>query len=346
MSSSVEMKAGPAKEGGHWYTKDGFLVEEIKGANGKMRRPNVRDARKHGFVPGVTTIIRAAAAPHLQRWKEEQLVKAMLRVGVPRLFAESEGAISCEPFGEYMTRLREQVAEMTKLPLEVGTKVHGDLHRYVTDRGFWEEENQRGSVKLNGTYVTGIWAEIERHFLDWDEMLDRFALDAYRPDPDTNSYKTRLYNNRLEWHMGECQPWAKIDHDAIMDNECMTWRSEDPVVHPLGFATKADLWTPDGGGWLFDFKGKETADKMSTEMRDEHLMQLAATREAIKKTHKVIIPQQHCRIIYFARDARDEGHAQMAHQNHEGIQRGWRMFKAIHAYWAANNKINQQNDKD
>lgn len=60
-----------ASEAGHWYTQDGEPAYEVLGKNGKLRPTTVRDARKLNLAPSVTTIIRCAAAPGLEKWKRD-----------------------------------------------------------------------------------------------------------------------------------------------------------------------------------------------------------------------------------------------------------------------------------
>ena len=67
-----------ASESMHWYGRDGSPQYQLIGANGKERPPTLRDARKLGLVPSVTSIIRCAAAPGLERWKQEQVLMAAL----------------------------------------------------------------------------------------------------------------------------------------------------------------------------------------------------------------------------------------------------------------------------
>jgi len=66
-----------ASEGGHWYTKDGEPMYEVEKANGDGMRPTtLRDARKLGLCPSVTTVMKELAAPALTMWKIEQAVMA------------------------------------------------------------------------------------------------------------------------------------------------------------------------------------------------------------------------------------------------------------------------------
>jgi len=59
----------PIKESGHWYRQDGsqlLTMPKVKGDGHK--RVTLREARKLGdLAPGVTTILRCAASPQLDR---------------------------------------------------------------------------------------------------------------------------------------------------------------------------------------------------------------------------------------------------------------------------------------
>ena len=77
-----------AKESGHWYArdKDGLPTQivDLIGKNGKRRRPTLADARSRDWVPGVTTLMRAAGVPEqLVRGRVNQAVLAALTL--PRL---------------------------------------------------------------------------------------------------------------------------------------------------------------------------------------------------------------------------------------------------------------------
>src|SRR5688500_8209761 len=79
-----------AAESLHWYTREGETAYEVVGANGVTRSTNLRDARKLNLVPSVTTIIKSASAPGLERWKLDQMMHAALTL--PRMDGEPEGA--------------------------------------------------------------------------------------------------------------------------------------------------------------------------------------------------------------------------------------------------------------
>jgi len=56
----------------HWYTKDGEPAYTIERADGKgFRNTTLRDAKKLGLLPSVTTILGVAAKPGLQNWLQQ-----------------------------------------------------------------------------------------------------------------------------------------------------------------------------------------------------------------------------------------------------------------------------------
>lgn len=112
--------ANVATETGHWYRKDGAPAYTITGKNGKVRNTTLRDAREHGLVPSVTTIIRMAAAPGLERWKQEQVLLSALTM--PR----RDG----EPEQEYMARILEDSKAQGKAAAAEGENIHAAVERH------------------------------------------------------------------------------------------------------------------------------------------------------------------------------------------------------------------------
>lgn len=62
----------------HWYSRDGKPCHTVIGANGAERNTTLRDARKQGLYPSVTSVINMIANPGLDAWKQEQAILAAL----------------------------------------------------------------------------------------------------------------------------------------------------------------------------------------------------------------------------------------------------------------------------
>jgi hypothetical protein len=62
---------------GHWYTKDGVPAYTTIGKTGE-RPTTLRDAKKIGLLPSVTTIINIMSKAGLDTWKQQQVLLAAL----------------------------------------------------------------------------------------------------------------------------------------------------------------------------------------------------------------------------------------------------------------------------
>jgi len=106
---------------GHWYKRsDGSPMYTIVGRNGKERDTTLRDAREHDLVPSVTTILRVAAAPGLDLWKQQQVLKAA--ISVPRLDGENEA--------DWFSRIMQTSKETSAEAADRGTDMHNVIEDY------------------------------------------------------------------------------------------------------------------------------------------------------------------------------------------------------------------------
>jgi len=79
--------ASVTSEGGHWYDRSGVQVSTVIGSKGQSVKPDLRHARKFGFAPGVTTILKAAHKEQLVQYRERQVLLASLTL--PQIAGES-----------------------------------------------------------------------------------------------------------------------------------------------------------------------------------------------------------------------------------------------------------------
>lgn len=110
-----------AAEWGHWYDRAGNPVYEMPYANGVgLRAVTLRDARKLGLVPGVSGISRCAAAPALERWKQEQILLSAMTL--PWQPSESSDA--------FMERVKADAQQQAEKAREKGSKIHAAIQGY------------------------------------------------------------------------------------------------------------------------------------------------------------------------------------------------------------------------
>jgi hypothetical protein len=107
------------QENGHWYTKDGTPAYTTNGKTGE-RPTTLRDARKLGLLPSVTTINGLLSKAGLDTWKQQQVLLAALTL--PR----SEN----EPEQEWLSRVMQDSKATGREAAERGTAIHAVIEAY------------------------------------------------------------------------------------------------------------------------------------------------------------------------------------------------------------------------
>ena len=108
------------QESGHWYTKEGTSAYTTIGKTGE-RPTTLRDAKKLGLLPSVTTIIGVAnKGEGLQRWMQEQAILAALTL--PRLEGEEESV--------WLSRVMKDSKATGREAAERGTAIHNIIQGY------------------------------------------------------------------------------------------------------------------------------------------------------------------------------------------------------------------------
>lgn len=142
-------------ESTHWYAPDGSPAYEVKSLKGGMRPTTLRDARKLGLVPSVTSIIKCAAAPGLEHWKRQQVLMAALTL--PRMDGEPET--------DWLERVMRDSGEQARKAAERGTAIHAAIQGHY--EGTPPAEEFLPHVKGTAEAV-GIWADAHPFNASWD----------------------------------------------------------------------------------------------------------------------------------------------------------------------------------
>lgn len=107
------------QENGHWYTRDGTPAYTTIGKTGE-RATTLRDARKEGLLPSVTTINGMLSKAGLDTWKQQQVLLAALTL--PRL--------ADEPEDEWLKRVMQDSRATGREAAERGTAIHAIIESY------------------------------------------------------------------------------------------------------------------------------------------------------------------------------------------------------------------------
>lgn len=102
------------QESQHWYSRDGRPCYEQATGKGGLRPTDLRDARKLGLLPSVTTVLSVLAKPALTTWLVNQGIMAALTL--PRIAGESEA--------DFLARIVADSKAQAKAAAEEGTRIH------------------------------------------------------------------------------------------------------------------------------------------------------------------------------------------------------------------------------
>lgn len=162
-----------ATAAGHWYDPSGQPRYTITGKNGKERNTTLRDAREYGYVPSVTTIIRMAAAPALEKWKRDQVLMAALTL--PRKDGEGER--------EWLARVEQDWQAAGRQAADRGTRIHAGVEKHYRgeppDEEVWD------------------WVKVARDALDTHCGPQEWSAERSFAHPMGYGGKTDLHSS--EW---------------------------------------------------------------------------------------------------------------------------------------------------
>jgi|TARA_Y100000310_G_C20634810_1_gene790608 hypothetical protein len=109
----------------HWYDKQGNPRYEVPGKNG-MRPTTLREARKYGWVPSVSTVWGDVVhKPMLNKWMQKELMAS--------LWAEAHSAKNLSQsmgYLEYEKLARERFSRNQQDVMNRGTIIHDHLEQY------------------------------------------------------------------------------------------------------------------------------------------------------------------------------------------------------------------------
>ena len=144
----------------HWYKQDGGPQYTVKAKDGSDRPTTLRDARKMNLVPSVTTVLKIAAKPGLEAWKQEQMLLAALTL--PRTPQETEQA--------FIARIVADSKETGKQAAEAGTRIHESIEKWFEGKKEVEHKSIAQAVEETifnhfKTHPDQPWL-VERSFAD------------------------------------------------------------------------------------------------------------------------------------------------------------------------------------
>jgi hypothetical protein len=174
---------------GHWYTKDGAPAYTVEGKTG-VRNTTLRDARKLGLLPSVTTINGMLSKAGLDTWKQQQVLLAALTL--PRSENESEQ--------EWLSRVMQDSKATGREAAERGTAIHAVIEAYFDQVYMPEKPPYLDEIDstLKRTFGEQLWLPEKSfgHPLGFGGKCDLMAKNGFVVDfktKDTDLDKVDVY---------------------------------------------------------------------------------------------------------------------------------------------------------
>ena len=162
------MIATRPSESNHWYAKDGTPMYSVPAKNGEPRATTLRDAKKLGLLPSVTTIMKAAASPGLEAWKLNQMMLAALTL--PRMDGENEES--------FIKRIQADSKDQARQAADRGTAVHAAIEK------FYDGQIEADSLP----YLEAVYKAVEGHFGSPRWAVEKsFAYNGYAGKVDMHT---------------------------------------------------------------------------------------------------------------------------------------------------------------
>ena len=110
-------------------------VDEIPSADGrKMIRPNIRHARKFGWLPSVTSINKLLKSHSLEEWKQNSVVKLCAKHPFDTFIPSSATASEDEHLDEYATYITDMLDNEVGGYADQGIAIHAALAQWISHK--------------------------------------------------------------------------------------------------------------------------------------------------------------------------------------------------------------------
>lgn len=171
-------------ESGHWYTKEGTPAYTTIGKTGE-RPTTLRDARKLGLLPSVTTINGMLSKAGLDTWKQQQVLLAALTL--PRIPTETEQ--------EWLSRVMQDSKATGREAAERGTAIHAIIQGYFEQVYMPEKPPYLDSIDkaLEQAFGEQLWVSEKSfgHPLGFGGKVDLMAKKMVGSDGFVVDFKTK-----------------------------------------------------------------------------------------------------------------------------------------------------------
>lgn len=224
---------------GHWYSKEAEPCYTVIGANGKERDTTLRDARKEGWVPSVTTIMNDMAKPGLLIYMQNQIAEA------------AYNQRKLKDYDKWKNIVISKSKEHSKQAAERGSQLHDSFEKYYKGQPI---------PKKDKPFVEPVVEFLRERFpdIDWVAEASFYCSLGYGGKVDLH------YPGEWKWEDREEETYEDYfdDWGDLIDERLVVKKHRKKVYSKVPI--------------VLDFKTKDKPDTSIMKPFDEHHMQSAA----------------------------------------------------------------------
>lgn len=190
-----------AEASSHWYTREGKPDYEREKIRGGFRPTTLRDARKDGLLPSVTTITSVVDKPQLVAWKIEQGILAGIKIDqAPN-----------EPAEVYARRVAQEASLISRQAASLGTDVHREIEAFLPSMTLpaegWLPEDPRIKLIMQGF---AHWAKRNMDHLIDQEIPFGHLRFGYGGRTDARFWNTHSERVLADWKTQSTKQGQKV----------------------------------------------------------------------------------------------------------------------------------------
>lgn len=200
-----------ATEGGHWYdAKTGEPRYTYTTAKGDEKPTTLREARKYGYVPSVTTVCSVLAkGKGFDDYKDREMWDA----------TRKRTQLADETDADYFKRCQDAAKDHATLRRDDGSELHGDIERWLTGA-------PHGSMGA----IQNIYAAMEP-----------IAIDLHAGHVERSFASPLGYGGKVDWHNDSTVVDFKTK-DAIEDGKKLAY--DEHVMQLAAYAEGLGIVNP------------------------------------------------------------------------------------------------------
>lgn len=222
----------------HFYNNRGELITEVPKNGGGTRSVTIKDARKNGWLPSVTTITKTSweVAPNLMKWKLNTLID-LLREKPQNINLKNEQILNW-----YYNETGKATSKGSNIHDEITKHLRGEASSIDSELKSWIDENILEVYEIEKTFVNDKYAGTIDLICDlkgYGKTILDWKTQGFEKSPvvyDDHKFQLVAYQQLVDFNATESVDYSLVDvyistvNDLIipkpMKHDTVSWASD------------------------------------------------------------------------------------------------------------------------